>query len=214
MTSGAVPGAVAGRDCQPTRHAASRLAPSIFAQTGGLVAGLRRVDALELQPRRTRRDGLYVPRHTAAPYFTGLAAACLKRQLPLGTTTTGPFAADLSAGTLPAFSLVAPNTTNDAHGGCLSCADAWLARWIPRIVASPAYQDGSTAIFVTYDSDNKSAKNHIATMVIAPSVKPGTVAAGAYNHYSMLRTIEDMLGLPGHLGGAATAPSMRAAFNL
>ena len=78
-------------------------------------------------------------------------------------------------------------------------------------MASPAYQDGSTAVFVTYDSDDKSAKNHIATMVIAPSVKPGTVASGAYNHYSMLRTIEDMLGLPGHLGCAATAPSMRAA---
>jgi hypothetical protein len=30
----------------------------------------------------------------------------------------------------------------------------------------------------------------------------------------MLRTIEDVLGLPGHLGGAATAPSMTAAFNL
>jgi len=27
-------------------------------------------------------------------------------------------------------------------------------------------------------------------------------------------TIEDVLGLPGHLGGAATAPSMTAAFNL
>ena len=106
-------------------------------------------------------------------------------------------AGDLGAGTLAAFSLVVPNTTNDAHGGCLSCADAWLARWIPRIVASPAYQDGSTAVFVTYDSDDKSAKNHIATMVIAPSVKPGTVASGAYSHYSMLRTIEDMLGLPG-----------------
>ena len=67
---------------------------------------------------------------------------------------------------------------------------------------------------MTYDSDDRSSKNHIATMVIAPSVKPGTVAAGAYNHYSMLRTIEDMLGLTGHLGAAATAPSMRAAFNL
>ena len=167
------------------------------------MARLRRVDALQLQPLE-HADGLYVPRHTAAPYFTGLASECLKRQLPLGTTTTGAFSSDLRAGTLAAFSLVAPNTTNDAHGGCISCADAWLARWIPRIVASPAYQDGSTAVFVTYDSDDKSAKNHIATMVIAPSVKPGTVASGAYNHYSMLRTIEDMLGLPGHLGCAAT----------
>jgi phospholipase C len=212
MTSGAVPAPVAGRDCQPTGGCVAT-SQSIFSQT----AGSWRVYAESMPANCSRsntRDGLYVPRHTAAPYFTDLASGCLKRQLPLGTTTSGALSSDLRAGTLAAFSLVAPNTTNDAHGGCLSCADAWLARWMPRIVASPAYQDGSTAVFVTYDSDDKSSKNHIATMVIAPSVKPGTVAIGAYNHYSMLRTIEDMLGLSGHLGGAATAPSMRAAFNL
>ncbi len=212
MTSGAVPGPVAGRDCQPSGTCMAT-APSIFAQT----AGSWRVYAESMPANCSRQntpDGLYVPRHTAAPYFSDLAAACLKRQLPLGTTTSGALAGALDAGTLPAFSLVVPNTTNDAHGGCLSCADAWLARWIPRIVASPDYQDGSTAVFVTYDSDNKSAKNHIATTVIAPSVKPGTVATAAYCHYSMLRTVEDVLGLSGHLGGAATAPSMRAAFNL
>jgi phosphatidylinositol-3-phosphatase len=212
MTSGAVPDSVKGRDCQPSGTCLAT-APTIFSQTGGSW----RVYA-ESMPSNCARtntpDGLYVPRHTAAPYFTDLAAACLKRQLPLGTPANGAFASDLKAGTLPKFSLVAPNTTNDAHGGCLSCADAWLARWIPQIVASPAYQDGSTAVFVTYDSDNASAKNHIATMVIAPSVRPGTVGTGAYTHYSMLRTIECMLGLTGRLGAAATAPNMRGEFNL
>ncbi len=212
MTSGAVPGSVAGRDCQPSGTCLAT-APTIFDQTGGSW----RVYA-ESMPANCARantaDGLYVPRHTAAPYFTGLAAACLKRQLPLGTTTSGAFASDLKAGTLPQFALVVPNTTNDAHGGCLSCADAWLARWIPKMVASPAYQDGSTAIFVTYDSDNASARNHILTTVVAPSVKPGTAPADAYTHYSMLRTIECMLGLTGRLGGAATAHGMRAGFHI
>jgi phospholipase C len=212
MTSGAVPAPVAGRDCQPSGNCVAT-SPSIFDQT----AGSWRVYAESMPANCSRQntpDGLYVPRHTAAPYFSDLAAACLKRQLPLGTTTSGALASDLDAGTLAQFSLVVPNTTNDAHGGCISCADAWLARWLPRIVASPAYQGGSTAIFVTYDSDNKSSKNHIATTVISPSVRPGTVATDAYDHYSMLRTIEDMLGLSGHLGGAAAAPSMRSAFNL
>jgi phospholipase C len=212
MTSGAVPDAVAGRDCQPS-GTCQATAPTIFDQT----AGSWRVYAESMPSNCSRTntaDGLYVPRHTAAPYFTGLAAACQNRQLPLGTTTSGAFAGDLKAGTLPAFSLVVPNTTNDAHGGCLSCADAWLARWIPRIVASPGYQDGSTAIFVTYDSDNASAGNHILTTVVAPSVKPGTAPADAYTHYSMLRTIECMLGLTGRLGGAATAHGMRAGFHI
>ncbi len=212
MTSGAVPGAVAGRDCQPSGDCMAS-APTIFDQT----AGSWRVYA-ESMPgncaRKNTPDGLYVPRHTAAPYFTGLAAACLTHQVPLGTTAAGALAGDLKAGTLPMFALVVPNTTNDAHGGCLSCADAWLSRWVPKIVASPAYQDGATAVFITYDSDDASAKNHIATLVIAPSVKPGTVATGAYTHYSMLRTIESMLGLRGRLGGAASALGMRPVFNL
>ena len=212
MTSGAVPDSVKGRDCQPSGTCLAT-APTIFAQTGGSW----RVYAESMPSNCSRKntpDGLYVPRHTAAPYFTDLAAACLTRQLPLGTTAAGAFAGDLKAGTLPKFALVVPNTTNDAHGGCLSCADAWLARWIPQIVASPAYQDGSTAVFVTYDSDNGSAKNHITTLAVAPSVRPGTVATGAYSHYSMLRTSECMLGLSGRLGGAATAPNMRAELNL
>jgi phosphatidylinositol-3-phosphatase len=212
MTAGVVPRAIAGRDCTPTATCVTS-SESIFSQT----RGSWRVYAESMPANCSRTntpDGLYVPRHTAAPYFTGLAAACLTRQLPLGTTTAGAFASHLRAGTLPKFALVVPNTTNDAHGGCLSCADAWLARWIPRIVASPAYQNGSTAVFVTYDSDNASARNHIATTVIAPSVKPGTVATGEFNHYSMLRTIEDVLGLSGHLGWAAAAPRRCSAFHL
>ena len=50
-------------------------------------------------------------------------------------------------------------------------------------------------------------------MVVAPSVSPGTVAGDAFTHYSLLRTQEELLGVP-FLGQAATAPSMRAAFGL
>ncbi len=67
---------------------------------------------------------------------------------------------------------------------------------------------------MTYDSDNASARNHILTTVVAPSVKPGTAPADAYTHYSMLRTIECMLGLAGRLGAAATAHGMRAGFHI
>jgi hypothetical protein len=37
------------------------------------------------------------------------------------------------------------------------------------------------------------------------------VAPGRFDHYSLLATTEDMLGLP-RLGAAATAPSLRTAF--
>lgn len=45
-------------------------------------------------------------------------------------------------------------------------------------------------------------------VALSPYIKPGTVSTVAYNHYSMLRTIEDIFGLP-HLGDAAK-PGLRS----
>jgi phosphatidylinositol-3-phosphatase len=209
MTSGNIPSGISGHDCVPGGKCLSS-ARSIFSQVESW-----KVYAESMPSncyKQNTSNGLYVPRHTAAPYFTSLSG-CSSDDVPLGTTGSGAFQADLKSGNLAQFSIVTPNTTDDAHGGCLACADRWLQTWIPKIVASPAYQNGSTAIFITYDTDNKSAKNHIYTSVVAPSVTPGTVVSTRYNHYAMLRTIEDILGVP-HLGAAATAPSMQTAFHL
>ena len=210
LTSGAIPSGIAGKDCTPSASCEST-APSIFSQVPSWKVFAESMPGnCSLQ---NSSNGLYVPRHTAAPYYKTLAG-CATNDVPLGTATSGAFVSALSSGNLPAFSLVAPNTTDDAHGGCETCADNWLKTWIPKIVASPAYQNGSTAIFITYDSDNKSAKNHVATLVIAPSVVPGTCAKTAFSHYSLLRTEEDILGISTHLGAAATAAPMESAFNL
>ena len=52
-----------------------------------------------------------------------------------------------------------------------------------------------------------------ATLVVSPSTPPGARDGTAFTHASLLRTTEEMLGLP-LLGGAATAPSLRGAFGL
>jgi hypothetical protein len=41
----------------------------------------------------------------------------------------------------------------------------------------------------------------IGAVLLSPLIRPGTVSAVQYNHYSLLRTIEDIFGLP-HLGDA------------
>ena len=50
-------------------------------------------------------------------------------------------------------------------------------------------------------------------VVIAPSVGPGSVVSAPLSHYSTLRAVETMLGLP-VLGNASTAPSLRTAFGI
>jgi hypothetical protein len=68
-------------------------------------------------------------------------------------------------------------------------------------------------VFITWDEDDGSAVQQIPTLVAAPSVPSGLADATRYDHYSLLRTTEEMLGLP-LLGQAATAPSMRPGMHL
>ena len=43
----------------------------------------------------------------------------------------------------------------------------------------------------------------VGALILSPFVRPGTTSSNPYNHYSLLRSIEDLFGLP-HLGYAAT----------
>ena len=90
------------------------------------------------------------------------------------------------------------------------------ASWsfLEKAFGSSQYQAGRTAVFVTWDEDDSSMSNQIPAIVVAPSVPAGVAPTTAFNHYSMLRSTEEMLGLSPLLGAAATATSMRSAFNL
>jgi hypothetical protein len=98
------------------------------------------------------------------------------------------------------------------HQYNVAAGDAWLKDTLPIIMDSNTWNDPTqkSAIFLTFDEDYNNISlgignegNHIVTVVI-PS--PGAVASGMrggafvaddrYDHYSLLRTIEDSLGLP------------------
>jgi hypothetical protein len=148
--------------------------------------------------------GAYAVRHNPAVYYTNLRAACRAGSIRLGGRP------NLAA----RFTFITPNLCHDMHDCGVSTGDAWLKRFLPRVLASSQYRAGRTAVFVTWDEDDNSADNHIATLVLAPSVKPGTASSTPFDHYSMLRTTEELLGLKTLLGDAASAESMRGAFNL
>jgi phospholipase C len=160
-------------------------------------------------------SGLYAVRHDPVPYYTGIRSDCANWDVPMGTTTSGKLASDLSANTLPDFAFLTPNLCNDTHDCGVSTGDAWLQSWFQVILASPAYQAGNTAIFLTYDEDDGSASNHVVTIVVSPYTPTGKKSSMAFSHYSLLKTTEQMLGL-GFIGHAAdsTTAGMRTAFGL
>jgi len=146
--------------------------------------------------------GEYAVRHNPAAYYTNVD--CAAQDVPL---TSVP---DLSA----RFTFVTPNVCNDTHDCPVQTGDAWLSGFLPKIIESPEYEERETAVFITWDEDNGGSSNHIPTLVLSPFTRPGTQAVARYDHYSMLRTTEELLGMDEFLGGAATAASMREDFHL
>ena len=61
-------------------------------------------------------------------------------------------------------------------------------------------------LFITWDEDDGRADNRVLTLVIAPG-RSHLTSNVPYDHYSLLATIEDMLGV-GRLAEAANARPM------
>jgi len=207
----------------------------------------------------TADDG-YVTRHGPFVWFDSIisnTAECDANVVPLGTTTNGKPSASSrlvkdfsSLATTPDYAFITPSVCNDGHDdvcvspsaaggttGGLLAADAWLKQWVPTLLSSPAYKDGSMMILITFDEAeigspasstaccgevagpnvaqngiNGPGGGRIGALVLASPklIKPGsTDSAYAYNHFSELRTYENLLGITtggsdgkGHLGFA------------
>ena len=156
----------------------------------------------------------YQSYHNPPTFFTSLAGACATNDVPMGSTSGGNFLNDLQNNTLPAYSWITPNQLNNMHDGTIAQGDAWLKSWVPEIVASPGYQAGNTALFIMWDEADSSPTNRIPLVVVSPYTTPGIRSGTLYNHYSLLRTTEELLGTDSYLGHASTAANMRAAFGL
>ncbi len=95
-------------------------------------------------------------------------------------------------GELPTVALVIPNQHNDMHDGSISQGDVWLTKNIDHYVRWAMMHD--SLLILTWDEDDDSEDNRIATFFIGPMVKPG-VSDQHITHYNVLRTIEEMYGL-------------------
>ena len=100
---------------------------------------------------------------------------------------------------LPTVSWVIPNLNDDMHDGTIQQGDSWLQQHL--LAYATWARNNNSLLIVTFDEDQGTTANHIATIFVGPMVKPGSYSE-KINHYKVLRTIEDMYGLP-HLGKSA-----------
>jgi hypothetical protein len=176
----------------------------------------------------------YAVRHNPFAYFHSLtdSGACDRNvldlsRLPTDLSSTGT-TANLTYITPNLCNDGHDSPCVDGSPGGLVCADAWLRVWVPRILASPAFRKDGLLVVTFDEADSNSPSGADAccgegpgpnsplpgiyglgggrtgAVVVSPFVAPGSFNTTPYNHYSLLRTIENTFGL-GPLGYAQEA---------
>jgi phosphatidylinositol-3-phosphatase len=151
------------------------------------------------------RNRLYARKHNPAANWRSLPPAVNLR--------FADFPRDY--GKLPTIALVVPNLIDDMHNGsdaqaAVGRGDAWLKANLDSYVRWA--RSHNSLLVVTWDEDDLSSGNHIPTLFVGPMVRPGRYEA-RIDHYSVLRTLTDMYGLPA-LGNAAGADPITGVWRL
>jgi phosphatidylinositol-3-phosphatase len=177
---------------------------------------------------RAAPNDQYAAKHDPFVYFHAIidSASCNENVVPLTALEEDLRSTDRT----PNYAFIAPNLCHDGHdkpcvshepGGLVS-ADAFLRKWVPLITSSPAFRANGLLV-ITFDEAidldataccseptgpntakpgfNGPGGGRIGAVLLSPFIAPGTISDVPYNHYSMLRSIEDLFGLP-HLGYA------------
>jgi acid phosphatase len=138
-------------------------------------------------------DGQYARKHNPWVDFSSTPPGA---NLPM-TALPADYAA------LPTVGVVIPDMCHDMHDCPVSTGDTWARDHLAGYVQWA--RTHNSLLVVTFDEDDGRSQNHMATTLVGPMVRPGDVG-GRADHYTLLRTIEDMYGLPALGEAAHTAP--------
>lgn len=141
------------------------------------------------------KSGAYVRKHVPFMSFTNVSRnpnRCA-RVVPAST-----FVKDAKTGALPTFSFYSPDMNNDGHDTGVAYAAKAMERTFGPLIADPVVMRNTLFVF-TFDEDDRFHSNHIFTLMVGAGITPGASSGKRYDHYDLLRTIEDEFGL-GTLG--------------
>jgi phosphatidylinositol-3-phosphatase len=139
-------------------------------------------------------SGNYARKHAPWVNFTNVPAAASE-----------PFSRfpGSDPGALPTVSWVIPDLCHDMHDCAVSTGDTWLrdhlagyAQWA---------RTHRSLLILTWDEDDGSAANHVATIFVGQFVTPGSYGQ-RITHYNVLATIEQAYHLHRDGNAAAAAP--------
>ena len=201
-------------------HAVARPSlPNYLAMTSGSTWGItdNGYHALPTEDIGTQLTRAGIPWRA---YMEGMTAGCMRSPYPYAlkhnpfayygggcpdnVVELGSLDADL-AGATPNFVFITPGLCHDGHDCAIAEAGAWLDTLVAKIVVSRAWNDGGV-LFIAWDEGDGGDANLVPLIVATPTLTARQID-GAYDHYSLLATFEDLFALP-RLGAAANARSL------
>ena len=153
----------------------------------------------------------YAQKHNPFVYFDDLRTTSQCANVVPMTALSNDLGA---ASTTPQFVWITPNLCDDMHDCSIAAGDTWLSNTVPAILSSPAFTTQNSLLLITWDEDDNTENNNIPTLVVSPSVPAGYRSATPYNHYSLLKTIEQAWSLAPLTGNDAAAAPMSDFFSI
>ncbi len=141
------------------------------------------------------RAGKYVRKHNPFVSFTTITN--FPKLLP-NVVDADQFDKDLAAGTLPQYCWYTPDLDNDGHDTDIDSAAQWLESFLGPLLENKKFAS-ETLVVVTFDERHPDSDNHVYAVAVGPGAKAGSVDGTRYDHYSILRTVEENWSL-GTLG--------------
>jgi hypothetical protein len=162
---------------------------------------------------------VYAPKHNPMIFFNDVtdnnnlySPYCIAHERPYSE-----FATNLKQNSVAHYNFITPNVCDDMHDACaptynaIQAGDSWLSQQVPLILASQAYKQGGM-LFITWD-ESEGGDNPIGLIALSPYAKGhGYSNTLHYTHSSLLRTLEEVLGVSPLLGDAAHARDLRDLF--
>lgn len=157
--------------------------------------------------------GDYAKKHDPFMYYTHVVSrrAWCRRVVPL--TQLG---GDERARRLARFTWITPNLCHDMHDCSVATGDRFLSSLVPPLLSALGPHG---VLFITWDEGSSNAGccggaagGRVATIVAGPGARRGARMSTPTDHYSVLATVESLLGLP-RLRGAASAASLAPLLN-
>jgi hypothetical protein len=154
--------------------------------------------------------GEYAKKHDPFMYYTRVTT---RPSQCAHVVSLNELSADERGPALPRFIWITPNLCHDMHDCAPAAGDAFLSRLVPPLLSSLGRRG---LLLLTWDEGTTddgccrlAAGGHIPTIVAGAAAKPGAQLDVPVDQYSILQTIEDLLGLRRLRGAACTCtPSL------